>query len=88
MTSTMPAGRPRDPEVDNRIARAAVELFGELGWAGFSLEGVARRAGVGKASIYLRWQTKERLLTDALAARVTDIADADTGTLRGDLCRL
>ena len=88
MTATAPAGRPRDPEVDRRITLAAVDLFGEAGWAGFSLEAVARRAGVGKASIYLRWSTKESLLTDALAARIIDITDTDTGTLRGDLVDL
>lgn len=88
MTATASAGRPRDPEVDRRIALAAVDLFGEAGWAGFSLEAVARRAGVGKASIYLRWSTKESLLSDALAARIIDISDTDTGTLRGDLVDL
>jgi len=87
-TTSAPTGRPRDPEVDRRITEAAVALFGETGWAGFSLEAVARRAGVGKASIYLRWHTKEQLLTDALATRVANVADADTGTLRGDLVHL
>ncbi|MCU1653189.1 MAG: transcriptional regulator, partial [Pseudonocardia sp.] len=86
--ASTPTGRPRDPGVDRRITQAAVEVFGEAGWAGFSLEAVARRAGVGKASIYLRWPTKERLLGDALAARVANVADADTGTLRGDLVHL
>lgn len=83
-----PAGRPRDPEVDRRIIDAAVQLYGEAGWAGFSLEAVARLAGVGKASIYLRWSAKEQLLADALAARVANVADSDTGTLRGDLLTL
>lgn len=87
-TPTPASGRPRDPEVDRRIVDAAVALFGEAGWAGFSLESVARRAGVGKASLYLRWTTKEQLLTDALAARVRNVADADTGALRGDLIEL
>jgi AcrR family transcriptional regulator len=86
--ASTPTGRPRDPGVDRRITQAAVEVFGESGWAGFSLEAVARRAGVGKASIYLRWQTKEQLLGDALTARVANVADADTGTLRGDLVHL
>ncbi|OLT38473.1 transcriptional regulator [Saccharomonospora sp. CUA-673] len=81
-------GRPRDPEVDRRIALAAVAVFGEAGWAGFSVESVARHAGVGKASIYLRWQTKEQLLLSALATHVTPVVDADTGTLRGDLVAL
>ncbi|MBB3665129.1 MULTISPECIES: TetR/AcrR family transcriptional regulator [Prauserella salsuginis group] len=81
-------GRPRDPEVDRRIALAAVAVFGEAGWAGFSVESVARQAGVGKASIYLRWETKEQLLLDALAAHVAPVVDADTGSLRGDLTAL
>jgi AcrR family transcriptional regulator len=82
------AGRPRDPELDRRIAQAALDLFGEAGWAGFAMEAVARRAGVGKASVYLRWSTKEALLTDAVTIRLTRVADVDTGTLRGDLTEL
>lgn len=81
-------GRPRDPEVDRRIARAALDLFADAGWAGFSMESVARRAGVGKASLYLRWHTKEALLTDAVTVGLSGVADVDTGTLRGDLVRL
>ncbi len=81
-------GRPRDPEVDRRIARAALDLFADAGWAGFAMEAVARRAGVGKASLYLRWSTKEALLTDAVTWRLARVADVDTGTLRGDLIEL
>ncbi|MDQ4116617.1 MAG: TetR family transcriptional regulator, partial [Actinomycetota bacterium] len=40
--STAAAGRPRDPEVDRRIADAAVDLFGRTGWSGFSMDAVAR----------------------------------------------
>ena len=83
-TPTAP-GRPRDPEVDRRIARAALDVFGDAGWAGFAMEAVAKRAGVGKASLYLRWSNKEALLTDALTAGLPQISDVDTGTLHGDL---
>jgi AcrR family transcriptional regulator len=79
---------PRDPEVDRRIAQAALDLFGEAGWAGFAMEAVACRAGVGKASLYLRWNSKETLLTDAVTMRMSHVTDADTGTLRGDLTEL
>lgn len=82
------SGRPRDPEVDRRIARAALDLFGDAGWAGFAMETVARRAGVGKASLYLRWNSKEALLTDALTASLPHVSDVDTGTLHGDLVEL
>jgi AcrR family transcriptional regulator len=89
MTATHPTpGRPRDPDVDRRIAQAALDLFGEAGWAGFAMDTVARRAGVGKASLYLRWNSKEALLTDAVTMRMSRVTDADTGTLRGDLTEL
>jgi len=81
-------GRPRDPAVDRRITQAALHLFADHGWAGFAMEAVARRAGVGKASLYLRWSTKEGLLTDAVAVHLTGVADVDTGGLHGDLVRL
>jgi AcrR family transcriptional regulator len=74
--------------VDRRIAQAALELFGDAGWAGFAMEAVARRAGVGKASVYLRWNTKEALLADAVTWRLARVADVDTGTLHGDLVEL
>jgi len=81
-------GRPRDPEVDRRIAQAALDLFAEAGWAGFAMETVARRAGVGKASLYLRWNNKQAMLADAVTLRLARAADVDTGTLRGDLVEL
>jgi AcrR family transcriptional regulator len=81
-------GRPRDPAVELRVVEAAADLYGELGWSGFSIEGVSRRASVGKASIYLRWSSREALLGDALLHRLGDVADADTGTVRGDLTEL
>ena len=87
-TTHLAAGRPRDPEVDRRIAQAALDLFADAGWAGFAMETVARRAGVGKASLYLRWSSKETLLTDAVTLRLARVADVDTGTLHGDLVEL
>ncbi|MGC9537464.1 helix-turn-helix domain-containing protein [Streptomyces sp. UG1] len=52
-------GGPRDDRGDQRIADAAVERFAEHGWASFSIEAVARSAGVGKALVYLRWRRKD-----------------------------
>lgn len=70
------------------MADAAVALYGENGWASFSIEAVARRAGVGKASVYLRWRNKEELLVEALTLRLGRVSDVDTGTVRGDLVQL
>lgn len=81
-------GRPRDPEVDRKIGDAAVEVFGELGWAGFTVERVARHAGVGKASIYLRWPTKEALLVEALKLRVSVVSSIRGATVRDEFVQL
>jgi AcrR family transcriptional regulator len=59
-------GRPRDPSVDQAILRAALELFIEDGIAGASIEKIAKKAGVGKTSIYRRWTSREALLAQAI----------------------
>src|SRR6516225_9301457 len=61
-------GRPRSPVVDQAILRAALELFIEHGVAGASIEKIAKRAGVGKTSIYRRWSSREALLAQAIEA--------------------
>jgi AcrR family transcriptional regulator len=78
-------GRPRDPDVEQRVHNAVIELYSEVGWAALTFDAVARRAGVGKAAIYLRWPTKERLLLDALAAHTIQLMVSDSGSVRGDL---
>ena len=52
---------------------------------GFTMDGVARRAGFGKSTLYLRWPDKDALLTDAVRLRSRTVAEVDTGSLRGDL---
>jgi AcrR family transcriptional regulator len=67
-------GRPRDPAIDAAIMSAALELFIDHGIVGMSIEQVAKRAGVGKPTVYRRWSTKERLVADAIEAHVgTDL---------------
>ncbi|MDT5003632.1 MAG: hypothetical protein QOJ24_808 [Mycobacterium sp.] len=89
MTATTPtAGRRRDPEVDLRISRAALEVFGAAGWSGFTIDAVAKAARVSKPTIYLRWDDKRQLLTDVLTGHIANVNDVDSGTLRGDLVEL
>jgi AcrR family transcriptional regulator len=79
-------GRPRSQEADRAIMTATVDLLASRGLAAMSIEEVAARAGVGKATIYRRWSSKGLLALDAF---VTSFAEQqplpDTGTLRGDL---
>lgn len=78
-------GRPRSPGAEQRIIDAALEEYGEHGWSGFTMDGVARRAGVGKSTVYLRWQDKDSLLTAAVRSSSQELGMVDTGSLRGDL---
>lgn len=81
-------GRPRTPGAEDKILGAALDEYGERGWAGFTMDGVARRAGVGKSTVYLRWQDKDALLTDAVTNRGMELTAVDTGTFEGDLRQL
>ncbi|WP_245922254.1 TetR/AcrR family transcriptional regulator [Nocardia nova] len=68
---------------------AAVQtVYWETGWSGFTIDAVAKTAGVGRAAIYRRWPTKIQLLIAALE-KLSPLHDPiDTGTTRGDLKEL
>ena len=81
-----PPGRPRSAEADRAILRAAVDLLADEGYGGVTMEGVAARAGVGKATVYRRWPCKSALVVDAVTAcRESGSQPPDTGSTRDDL---
>jgi AcrR family transcriptional regulator len=82
-------GRPRSERAHQAILRAALELLLEQGFAEMSVEGVATRAGVGKATIYRRWPSKADLVAEAVGRLSHKALDpVDTGSVRGDLILL
>jgi AcrR family transcriptional regulator len=83
-------GRPRSENARKAILDAAAELLLAQGLEAVSMDAVAERAGVSKATIYRWWPTKETLALEALY-REWDTArpvPRDTGSLRGDLLAL
>ncbi|MFC7549004.1 TetR/AcrR family transcriptional regulator [Plantactinospora sp. GCM10030261] len=66
-------GRPRDPDADTAILRAAIDLLIERGIDQTSIEQIAKRAGVAKVTVYRRWRTKEELLAHALESVRADL---------------
>jgi AcrR family transcriptional regulator len=79
-------GRPRSIEADAAILDATLELIDETGLTGLSVESVAARAGVGKATIYRRWPSKEALVASALARCSEENPVVETsGSLRDQL---
>jgi TetR/AcrR family transcriptional regulator, regulator of autoinduction and epiphytic fitness len=58
-----------DPRIQHSrrvICRAALEEFASEGYAGFRMESVAERAGVGRSTVYRHWPNKAALIADAL----------------------
>jgi AcrR family transcriptional regulator len=81
-------GRPRSEKAQQAILAAAIDLLLEHGLHAMSMDAVAERAGVSKATIYRWWPSKELLALDALATEwqvTAPDATRDTGSLRGDL---
>ncbi|UQA95135.1 TetR/AcrR family transcriptional regulator [Streptomyces halobius] len=82
-----PAGAAVLREDKTTAIRAAVfEELAAVGFARMSIEGIARRAGVGKTAVYRRWRSKLQLVLDVVSAVATaGLPTPDTGSLRGDV---
>lgn len=79
-------GRPRDVAADSRIIDAAAELYLDRGFDAMTIDAVALRAHVGKATVYRRWASKEELAAAAVQHLYgVDTPVPDTGSLHGDL---
>ncbi|MGY2082951.1 TetR/AcrR family transcriptional regulator [Blastococcus sp. SYSU DS0539] len=82
-------GRPRDPSRDGVIRAAILRLLADVGYGALTMDAVAAEAGVGKATIYRRWRTKQDLVVDTISDLNRDDAQSpDTGSLEGDLRQL
>jgi AcrR family transcriptional regulator len=78
------AGRPRSEEAHQAILEATLGLLVEVGYSALTVEGVANRAGVGKATIYRRWSSKLPLVVEAFG-QLPGFQEVDTGNLTDDL---
>ncbi|MFD7136065.1 TetR/AcrR family transcriptional regulator [Streptomyces sp. NPDC059894] len=73
-------------DVTEAIRAAVFEELATVGYARMSIEGIARRAGVGKTAVYRRWRSKLHLVLDVVSAiAVQGLPAPDTGSLEGDL---
>ena len=82
---TATRGRPRSDRAKQAILRSTAAILEERGFSGLTIEEVAGRAGVGKATVYRWWSSKGTLAFEAFLARFLDEQPLpDTGSLRGD----
>jgi AcrR family transcriptional regulator len=81
-----PRGRPRSERSHRAILRATNEILAERGFVDLTMDEVAQRAKVSKATIYRHWATKGTLVFEAFSADFLARQPLpDTGTLHGDL---
>jgi AcrR family transcriptional regulator len=85
--SLEPARRRRGRELEEAILDAAWSQLESGGYAGFTFEAVAERAGTSRPVIYRRWSDRDELVGAALAHELgrRPIPTPDTGSLRGDV---
>jgi AcrR family transcriptional regulator len=81
-------GRPRSEASHQANIQATLDLLVEGGYGSLTMDGVRTRAGVGKATIYRRWSSKEELVRDAIVFLHDEFDTPDTGSLRGDYAAL
>jgi AcrR family transcriptional regulator len=78
-------GRPRDATVEARVPEATQDVLIEVGFDQLTIDAVAERCGMSRATIYRRWNDKTELVVDAAAKLLQSPAVPDTGDLRTDL---
>ena len=86
-------GRPRSNQSREAILNSALELLDQEGFAALSIEAIAARAGVGKATVYRWWKHKAEIVMEAFLAKVQPELDFPPGepfedALRNQLLRV
>jgi AcrR family transcriptional regulator len=81
-----PPGRPRSEEARLAILRTTLKVLAETGFSALTIEEVAERAAVGKATVYRWWPNKAALIADAFASStVSKLHFPDTGSVDTDM---
>jgi AcrR family transcriptional regulator len=89
MTSKTAAtrGRPRDPDLEARVLDATLELVAERGLDGATIEAIAARSGVARATLYRRWPSRDALIEAAIRHAIGRQPIRLTGDLELDIRR-
>jgi AcrR family transcriptional regulator len=80
--------RRRGAALEEAILRATVDELTESGYAGLTMDRVAKRAGTNKNAIYRRWPDRLALGIAGYRRLATTIPPPDTGNLRDDVLEL
>jgi AcrR family transcriptional regulator len=78
-------GRPRDGRIDSEVVSAVLGALKRDGYRAVTIDGIARKVGRARSSLYRRWPSKRHLVAYAVVNEMGKNPAADTGGLRGDL---
>ncbi|HEY4212675.1 MAG TPA: TetR/AcrR family transcriptional regulator [Steroidobacteraceae bacterium] len=78
-------GRPRDEQIDADVVSAVLSVLRSKGYRAVTIDGIARKVGRARTSIYRRWPSKRHLVAYAVVTELGENPAADTGSLRKDL---
>lgn len=65
-----PSGRPRDPQIQDRVRGATLQLLADRGYANVRIDEIAKLSGVAKTTIYRRWPSLPHLVVDTIASTI------------------
>jgi AcrR family transcriptional regulator len=78
-------GRPRDASRDEEILSAVLRLLEHTSYTDLTIAAIAREAGVGKPTLYLRWPSKASVVAEAVVRVLSADPFPDRGDVRSDL---
>ena len=83
MANNRKPGRPRSEDSHQAVLAAAMEILKEEGYSGLTLQNIARKAGVGRQTLYRWWDSKADIALEAFAERTShDVPIPDTGSVK------
>jgi AcrR family transcriptional regulator len=86
-TSKVRLGRPLDPSIERAVVQTVLHELRRNGYRSVTMEGMARKIGCARASLYRRWASKRHLVAYAIVTELGPNPTPDTGSLRIDLMR-
>jgi AcrR family transcriptional regulator len=83
--ATSSGTRRRSRRAESAILEATLALLAEVGFSRLTVDGIAARAGVGKATIYRHWTSKADLVVDAFRTFIPPVPAPEGDGFREDL---
>ncbi len=65
-----PPGRPRDPQIQERVMTTTLQLLADKGYANVRIDEIVKLSGVAKTTIYRRWPSLPHLVVETIASTI------------------